>query len=97
MQKPKSIQQFIEEHPEQKQVIIDALKLYDACKKWDNENTCAICDRQITVDDYSGRHVMTKYDYLVTCKEHAKYRNSFQTNLIREQLQIPRKNYLSQY
>lgn len=52
------------------------------------KNHCAICDKQLSFDELS---LLSRKDFIITCEVHSQYRNDFQTDLIREELNIPKR------
>ena len=90
---PKSIQQFVAEHPEHTELFREFIKVYDHWKNYNRFHYCEICDKKLTTEEaLSVDHVRS---FTITCNEHREYATVFQVELVRKQLNIPdKKHYL---
>lgn len=89
---PKSIQQFISEHPEHTELFREFVKVYDHWRNYNRFHYCEICDKELTTEE---RNSVDHRCFTITCNQHREHATVFQVELVRRQLNIPdKKHYL---
>jgi hypothetical protein len=84
---------FIEEHPEHKAIIVaTVLKYQDIQSEW-HRHRCNICDKLLSVTEKESIEPM---HFLITCFDHRKWAEVYQSSIIRERLGIPQRNYINE-
>ncbi len=93
MDRPKELQQLVDENPEQFELITQAIDLYRKMQLYSLYEVCAICDKVMSEEE---KQKQTMYHYNFCCNSHADYREVFDTNSIRIKLGFPERRYFAE-
>jgi hypothetical protein len=84
--------ELIAKNPEQKQLIKEAICIWEQIYHEQFKACCHICDKPLTTVEQQG---ISPYDFLHICIKHQQYRNVFQADIIRKQLGIPLRRFIT--
>lgn len=92
MEKPISLQQFADSHKENYDLIRETVNLYNSIWKWQHQNVCAVCDKELTEKE---KCAIQAWDFYYCCDEHAEYRKYTLIDPIRKKLGFSDRLYLN--
>lgn len=88
-----TLQEFADQHKENYDLIKEVLTLGNEIHRHRFENTCAVCDKELTPEEKKALHP-SHFNY--TCKEHAEYASCYMLDKIRKELGFePQKYYMN--
>lgn len=83
MDKPQSIQEFVEKHIEHIDLIRQSIAVYEEWRAYKRNYFCAVCDKGFTPEDMALR---SPNNFNFCCKEHQQYASAFQIDMVRKKL-----------